>query len=379
MYSLAGTQLRTIRERLTRRSEALVQAVGVIFKNLYQKQVESRNNFCQDFETCCAASNDFFRMSEHCEEVLQEMIAECNLTPEASEALDEQSAILLGLYSSDAVFAAQKVHIYIFEPIEEAIVEELFGPEWLAELTHNELALTLVRTLEDFMGDLEMYLDDLMVGKSLDALVTATVNFYIISLMKVSTQHNNNKKPYWSDNRKALDRMSGDITVMKEYFESLAPSYPALKRAIETEFETLDTVHELLSIASGFSNSNARDFIILMQKRIKNMYLTKMLVGDLWHLVKPTDEKAIYDMIDSMMEELEAVAPDDKDAITNALARQTVPGLRLDQELAKVVDESRTQRGRPGIKKAAGEQAEVMLNKWKKTWNTLVQEQEEEE
>ena len=97
VYSLAGVQLRTIRERLTRRSEALVQAVGVIFKNLYEKQIASRNNFLQDFETCCAAANDFIRMSEKCEEILSDLVAECNLSPEASEALEEQSAILLSL------------------------------------------------------------------------------------------------------------------------------------------------------------------------------------------------------------------------------------------------------------------------------------------
>lgn len=63
VYSLAGVQLRTIRERLTRKSEALVQAVGVIFKNLYEKQMTSRDLFLTDFETCCAAANDFVRMS----------------------------------------------------------------------------------------------------------------------------------------------------------------------------------------------------------------------------------------------------------------------------------------------------------------------------
>ena len=157
VFSLAGVQLRTIRERLTRRSEALVQAVGVIFKNLYEKQISSRERFCVDFETNCAASNDFIRMSEKCEEIVEEIKDECNLTPEATETLEEQAAALLGLYSSDAVYAAQKTHVYIFEPIEEAIFEDMFGEEWLHELTHNELALTLVRTLDDFMEDLEAF------------------------------------------------------------------------------------------------------------------------------------------------------------------------------------------------------------------------------
>lgn len=372
VYSLAGVQLRTIRERLTRRSEALVQAVGVIFKNLYEKQIASRNNFLQDFETCCAAANDFIRMSEKCEEILTDLVAECNLSPEASEALEEQSAILLGLYSGDAVFAAQKVHLYIFEPIEEAIKKDLFGEVWLNELTNNELALTLVRTLEDFMSDLEIFLDELMVGKTLDALVTATVNFYIKTLLLKSHEHNNNKKPFWSDNRRAMERMRGDINTMKEYFQSLAPSYPSLGRVIESEFEVLDTIHELLSIASEVSRSTDRDFVIFLQKRVKNLAITKLVVGDLWHLAKPQEEKAIYELIESMEEEMAAVAPNDETAVDIALARQTVPGLRLDQELAKLCDQSK--RSRPGLKRSAMEQGEAVLSRWRQTFDNLVEE-----
>jgi hypothetical protein len=371
VYSLAGVQLRTIQERLTRRSEALVQAVGVIFKNLYEKQISCRNNFLQDFETCCAASNDFIRMSEKCEEILAELVAECNLTPEAQQVLDEQSGALLGVYSGDAVFASQKVHIYIFEPIEEAISDELFGDEWLNELTGNELALTLVKTLEDFMSDLEEFLDELMVGKTLDALVTATVIFYIKCLLLKSSKHTQ-KKSLWSDNARALERIRGDIDTMREYFESLADTYPTLHRAVPDQFEILDTVHELLAIAAGESRSTDRDFVIVLQKRIKSIPITKLVVGDLWHLVNPNEEKAIYEKIEAMEAELNAVAPNDPEAFDIALARQTVPGLRLDQELAKLCD--RSNRSRPGINRTAAEQGQAILSKWRETWQNLVEE-----
>ena len=350
VYALAGVQLRTIQERLTRRSEALVQAVGVIFKNLYEKQIACRNNFLFDFETCCAASNDFIRMSEQCEEILADLVAECNLTEESQNQLDEQSGVLLGLYSGDAVFAAQKVHIFIFEPIDEAISKELFSEEWLNELTSNELALTLVKTMEDFMGDLEVFLDELMVGKTLDALVTATVIFYIRYLLRKVANHKSNKEPMWSDTYRALDRIRGDIDTMKGYFEDLMEAYPALKRAVPEQFEILETVYELLSIAAGRSQSSDRDFVIMLQKRIRNIPITKLVVGDLWHAVNPTEEKEIYEKIDVMEAELNAVAPNDAEAFDVALARQTVPGLRLDQELARLCDASK--RSRPGTCKA---------------------------
>ncbi|KAG7343804.1 exocyst complex component Sec6 [Nitzschia inconspicua] len=372
VYSVAGVQLRTIQERLTRRSEALVQAVGVIFKNLYDKQIKYRNNFLHDFETCCAAANDFIRMSEQCEEMIADLMAECNLSQEASEQLEEQSSVLLGLYSGDAVFAAQKVHVYIFEPIEEAISEELFSEEWLNELTGNELALTLVKTLEDFMGDLEEFVDELMVGKTLDALVTATIIFYLKCLFKKAAEHKNSKGSLWSDNQRALDRMKGDIDTMRGYFEDLQDGYPALKRAVPHQFEILDTVHELLAIAAGLSNSSDRDFIIVLQKRIRNIPITKLVVGDLWHLVNPTAEKAIYEKMEVMETELCAVAPNDPEAFDVALARQTVPGLRLDQELAMLCDKNK--RSRPGYNRTAAEAGQAMIEKWRKTWDKMVEE-----
>jgi hypothetical protein len=372
VYSVAGIQLRTIQERLTRRSEALVQAVGVIFKNLYDKQIKYRNTFLHDFETCCAAANDFIRMSEQCEEMIGDLMAECNLTQEASEQLEEQSSVLLGLYSGDAVFAAQKIHIYIFEPIEEAISEELFTEEWLNELTGNELALTLVKTLEDFMGDLEEFVDELMVGKTLDALVTATIIFYFKCLLQKAAAHKNNKSSFWSDNKRALDRMKGDIDTMRGYFADLEGSYPALKRALPHQFEILDTVHELLAIAAGLSNSSDRDFIIVLQKRIRNIPITKMVVGDLWHIVNPTDEKAIYEKMEVMETELNAVAPNDPQAFDVALARQTVPGLRLDGELALLCDKNK--RSRPGYNRTAAEAGAAMLEKWRETWEKMVED-----
>jgi hypothetical protein len=310
-------------------------------------------------------------MSEHCEEIVADLVAECNLTPEAQTQLDEQSGALLGLYSGDAVFAAQKIHIYIFEPIDEAIQEELFSEEWLNELTKNELALTLVKTLEDFMGDLEEFVDELMVGKTLDALVTATVIFYLKCLLRKSAAHKGNK-PLWSNNERALDRMKGDIETMKGYFEDLMDGYPALRRAVPEQFEILDTVHELLAIAAGISNSSDRDFVILFQKRIKNIPITKLVVGELWHLVNPSGEKEIYEKIEVMGAELAAVAPNDPEAFDIALARQTVPGLRLDQELARLCDDNK--RNRPGLNRSAMEQGQAMLSKWRETWQNLVDE-----
>merc|ERR1712125_287700 len=104
----------------------------------------------------------------------------------------------------------------------------------------------------------------------------------------------------WSDNSRALDRMRGDIETMRGYFEDLNEVYPALQRVVPEQFEILDTVHELLSIAAGLSQSSDRDFVIMLQKRTRNIALTKLVVGDLWHAVSPATEKDMYAKMDVM-------------------------------------------------------------------------------
>lgn len=342
-----------------------MQAVGVIFKNLYEKQTKARDNFCVDFETCCAAANDFVRMSDKCEEIVTEIQEECSLSPSAAETLEEQAAAILGLYSSDAVYAAKKTHMYCFEPIEEAIANELFGTEWEDELTHNELALTLVRTLDDFMEDLETFLDEVMVQKAVEAQISSSINFYIKCLLKKASSHNSSKKSYFADNGTAITRMRGDSTVMREYFDGLAETMPTLVRAVEKEFSVLEAIFELLSIAAGISKSDAHDFILVLQKRVRNVAITKFVVGDIYHLVQPQEERGIYELIDGMEEEMAAVAPTDEHAATSAHDRNTVPGLRTDEMMAKHCDESK--RNRP-IKAGAMERAENALRGWRTNW-----------
>jgi hypothetical protein len=147
VFSLATVQLRTIRERLTKKSEALVMAVCSIFSLLRAKQISSRDQFLHDFETCCSAANDFQRMGEECEDVLQDLIGHCSFPDELIKMLEESCGELVSVYSADAVFSAQKAQSFIFEPIWNAISDDLFGPKWETDLTHNELALTLTRTL----------------------------------------------------------------------------------------------------------------------------------------------------------------------------------------------------------------------------------------
>jgi len=354
VFILAGGQLRTIQERLSRGSETVVQTSAVMFVQLRVQQISERDRFLEDLETCCAAANDFNRMSEKTEELIEEITDNADFSQETLDFLHQVSEDLNQLYNKDAVYAAGKIHLYIFEPIREAIGDELFSSAWEKEYTHNDLALTIVRTLEDFMGDLENFIDSILLRKAVDALIQASINFYIERLLIKADEHSG-KYSIWDDNATALERMAGDIRTIREYFESLAESMPALSRVIDREFETLNTIRELMEIASGLSASDASDFVFVLQKRICDVHITTNVVGDLYHLVNPQEEKAIVEKVEEMSEVLAAVAPqlDEPD-------QHTVPGLRLDEMIGKLYTTSKRKRPGQSIVEHIG-------NRWKQS------------
>lgn len=332
-----------------------MNATGVIFKNLYEMQIKSRDLFCTDLEECCAASNDFIRMSEKCEEIVEEIKGECELSSSAAFTLEEQANHLLGLYSGDAMYAAMKTCVYVFEPIEAEIFKDLFKAEWEDEMTQNDLALTLIRTLDDFMEDLETFLDEVMLQKTVEAQVMGSVNFYIRALLARATEHNSNRTPFFGHNEKSIGRMRGDVMVIREYFDGLAEGMPTLGRVITKEFEFLESIIELVAIAAGTSRSELKDFVLVIQKRVRNFGVTKFVVGDIYHLVSPSDEKRIYEEIDSWEEEMAAIAPNDDKVASYARDRSVVPGLRIEHVLAEHVDMSTRNRpiGADAMERAA--------------------------
>ena len=118
LFSLVDVHLRTIRQRLTKqKSDALVMAVVcLMLSQLRAKQMNSRDRFLTDFDTCCASANNCKRMSETCEDLIQELIAinQSKFSEKSVSTLKESCNALVSLYSGDAIYAAQKLHRYIF-------------------------------------------------------------------------------------------------------------------------------------------------------------------------------------------------------------------------------------------------------------------------
>lgn len=336
LFQVVIVEYNTIKEHLAHKSEGLALAVAVIFNHLNQKQKKYRDNFVEDLKSCCAAANDFNRMSEKCEDVLDQMTSQCEFSTEHMSILETASNELLSVYAYDAVFAAQSTHKYIFEPIQEVLGDAFFSREWEDNLINNEIASSLVKTLEDFMMDLVEYLDPLLWKKAVEALVSATVIFYIRCLLLKAENYKNNREAYFSDIETTLDRIRGDHLLLREYFEGLESRHPVLGRVIDREFELLSNVQECMDIAAGFSDSDAQDFVLVMNKRISDPFLTQHFFGDIWHLINPQEERGILEAVATMEDSL--VAFSSASNVSSDLAQDipNQPGIKFDQCLEEL-------------------------------------------
>ncbi len=150
VFAMVSLQMKTMQERLTDSApDALVIGVCITFSRLREKQVQSRNLFLNDFETCIAAANNFQRMSDMVDDVCSRHLISL---PKASEDLLEGCRTdLMSTFTQDAVYSAQKASVFIFEPIRESIFMQIFSANWLNNMTKNEYTLRLTRTLVSHM------------------------------------------------------------------------------------------------------------------------------------------------------------------------------------------------------------------------------------
>ena len=177
---------------------------------------------------------------------------------------------------------------------------------------------------------MESFLDELLYRKALNTIIVTTVLFYTECLLNKAQHHESNNLPFFINNHVALERMEEDVRLMKAFFNSLAESMPSLGNIIEREFQFLEVIQELMRIAARLSDSDARSFIMMLHKRVKDVKITKRVVGDLWHLVRPKKEKGIRNLTRSMNEALDTLCPQQNHEID-----YDVPELRIDEALAK--------------------------------------------
>mmetsp|Transcript_24402 Transcript_24402/g.37107 ORF Transcript_24402/g.37107 Transcript_24402/m.37107 type:complete len:120 (+) Transcript_24402:310-669(+) len=101
----------------------------MVFSAMQLKQRESYQRFCSDLEECCAAANDFCRMTEECDTIVEELLEHTELSADQIQTVQEVANELLRQFTNDAVYAAQSVHVYIMDPIDEELKDKLFVTE----------------------------------------------------------------------------------------------------------------------------------------------------------------------------------------------------------------------------------------------------------
>lgn len=318
-----------------------------------------------DLDSSCAAANDFFRLMEGTEllvEKLKDKYHHLSWDEAGSEdspmaVLSRKMLDLLSLYSGDAVYAAQRVHFFVFQTVRKSSIQtDLFSRNWELKFAHNQVALSLVKTIEDYLSDSQRFLcNEFLYNKAVDALVKATVCFYVRCLIQKSDnvrhRRRNGRSPDgrlpFKNPARALSRISYDIQYIQNCFQGLANELPALARLVERELSVLIVIHEFLGIAVGRSSMDSLEqLIIVLHKRTGgNLMVTHYLVGDLWFLVAPSAKKnSVHETIGAMKTELQMISKGMKETEpSDQPLDKYFTGLNLNEMLKDIYEERRMQ------------------------------------
>jgi hypothetical protein len=265
---------------------------------------------------------------------------------QTASILNTEASNLLSLYSSDAVYAVQRAHMFVVREIHlSEIPTQLFSRDWEDVYTCNEVVLSLVKTMEDYLYDFHNYLcNDLLYRKLVDSLLRAMVCFYVTSLVRKADQARRRKKnePFCNPPR-ALIRMMYDLELFRSYFENLTKEIPSLSNMVEEQLSILVLVHECLGIAVGNTDeSSLEEFVIVLHKHTGgNVEVTKHLLGDLWFLAAPRSQrKEIYNVVSLMQAELQMISMRMEEmAAPRNQQRDPLQGIKLVETLKDLYEE----------------------------------------
>ena len=172
-----------------------------LVRNLHQLQQQHRDRFLTDLKSSCAAANDFLRMIECFDDILDAVhrryprLKALLMNPVTAlnkgdctkmALLEQESSDLVALYANDAVYSVQRSQIYVMKVIQNSTIQQdLFSAAWEDEFVHNEVSLAIVNTLEDFLCDCYAHLSDaFLYGKIVSVLIQSTVSFYFKCLVQ---------------------------------------------------------------------------------------------------------------------------------------------------------------------------------------------------
>ena len=387
-------------------------AVHAIFKVLFEAQVDYRDCFLSDLKRCCAAANDFRRLSDWLKEWAQDLNdahpclklvikkgksdKSINLEPNQVEVGE-----LLQLYAADSTYAAQMTYGFAMESVLDSEVKaDLFGSRWESKYTSNEVVQSLLKTNEEYRAELELYLDDdLLYRKALDALMNATIVFYVRCLIqKAMRAHKGTIKlqkreaekrrlgSALSGNRnstsgrrtfsfvdpvRAAVRVQGDLKLIQFAFEDWTVDIPSLRQALYEEMNIIQMLCDIIGVAAGVLDPEAQGALdcieMLYDKANRDDSIVRGFLKDLYYLVVPMEIQSsdvLPKAIETKLNELESnVYPQDatprlqqlRPSLVSVDEDDSIPGLAdvgtlLDNVYGKaaVRERKRTSSSSPG-------------------------------
>ena len=364
LFALAGVQMRTIQSRLTKKSTVLVEAVGAVFTKMRINQKVNRNARLNDFEDCCASANDFLRMVDQCEELVEDLVRNSDLPDDAQDDLQNLTDQLCLSYTNDAVYAAQRVHKYIFDDLQKELGDKMFEDDWESD-QKAEMSKTIVSTLEDWMGDVVVFMDPTMVRKALAGLIKASINFYIKALIRKAGKKGGQKESCFEKWANAKQSIFRDTNNLRAFFDGFVPQHPALITVIKAEFSVITEVFGFLFLADDDDKDEEEDeeddeeeeeededettieFFFKHQKMIQDVETTKLFLGDLFHLVNPRGEKKMYELYEKHEEQLKHLELAKQESY-QVDAHYIDKDLQLAEVIKATVNESTRSRPLPG-------------------------------
>lgn len=316
-------------------ADALLSILRIIFCK--QMHYGRTSLFLRDIETCIARANDYWKMGEKVDAMMQRIsekhyhrltlkhdktdstLAEWGF---ASDLVRQEASKLMDKMNSDAVEASNRVAIFIIRAIEQLdIPRELFSRHWEEDLTSNEVAKYIVRVYTNFLTDMkDVLVSDCLYHKVLITLARCTICFYLkCFIFKASRTRSSNfwydnrkdRKDFFRSQRKAFLRMKYDIEVFEDFFFALSEGSAALTKIISNEFSEFRLLFlECGSFAVGDSSPDfLKDFIIVVHKRTgADSNITRHFLSDVFILLGEKERNYfVRDSIQNMKEDLDKI------------------------------------------------------------------------
>jgi hypothetical protein len=309
-----------------------IDGISFVLKAIRETHQQTRSILItSSIEDCCAASNDYYRLSELLEPFYDEtLINEFPFINDSARGiyLKQELEDLVSIMIQDAVTAAEYCQNFVMTIITQqtTLKTDFFSLRWEDEWTSNQPAHELIQILDEHFNVTEQYMctTPYLFNKSIVATVKAIVCYYIRCLvckadaldhqqrinerrlgMFIGNNNNNNEVPF-QHNQRALLRMRGDISIISNFFtdrinqggylnQADKNSTIVLSRIVTNELWILKVIYECLQStwAQNDKNPSSDDVdtsslegfaVVLHKKTGANALVTRFLMSDLWLL-----------------------------------------------------------------------------------------------